>query len=64
MLEVVMQVEVDHGLLVLPAGLPGFERSPDFSDRDSAESGIGACVLLSIPGLRVQLRTHEYFMGL
>lgn len=64
MLEVLMQVEVDHGLMILPAGLPGYERSPDPHDEDSPESGLGACVVLSIPGLRVQLRTHEYFMGL
>lgn len=61
MLEVVLQVEVNRGLVILPAGLPGFEKLSDLDDDESA--GIGACVLLSLPGLRIQLRTHDYFMG-
>lgn len=61
MLEVVLQVEVNRGLVILPAGLPGFERAPDLQENEPV--GIGACVLLSIPSLHVQLRTHDYFMG-
>jgi hypothetical protein len=61
-LQVEIQVEVTHGLVVLPVGLPGYE--PINTTRaTSAELALGACLVLSIPRLGTQLRTHEEFMG-
>jgi hypothetical protein len=58
-----MAVSLENGILVLPSGLPGYETSGFGQDKTSEGIGIGAAVFLTIPGLQVQLRLHDYFMG-
>lgn len=64
MLEVELAVLVQHGTIMMPAGLPGYERtctSPD--DEALNDVGIGPGLLLSLPELQLYLRLHDYYMG-
>lgn len=60
MLQVELSVCVERGTVVLPAGLPGYEVSNDIKDMNI---GVGACVILTVPELQLQLRLHDYYMG-
>jgi hypothetical protein len=60
MLQVELMVCMERGTLILPAGLPGYEASSDANDRNI---GIGACVIVAVPELQLQLRLHDYYMG-
>jgi hypothetical protein len=50
---------VASGLVVMPAGLRGYERDPP----DAQRADLGTCVLLSLPELQIHLRSNEYYMG-
>ncbi|SJK97794.1 uncharacterized protein ARMOST_01049 [Armillaria ostoyae] len=63
MLQVDIVVRLDHGCAILPAGLPGYDKSCTPKD-DSEEARIGPCLVLNIPELQLQLRMHDYFMDL
>ncbi|KAJ7188161.1 hypothetical protein C8R46DRAFT_12137 [Mycena filopes] len=60
MLQVELDVDLQDGLMVVPAGLPGYE------SRSGGETppGIGSCVLFDIPELQVHFRLHDFFMEL
>ncbi|EPQ57267.1 hypothetical protein GLOTRDRAFT_137631 [Gloeophyllum trabeum ATCC 11539] len=62
MLQVQLQLGIDRGIIVAPAGLPGYERYDFDAPRGGTGGGLGSCVVLTIPTLQVQLRTHDYFM--
>ena len=62
-LEVEVGFYVDNGLIVLPAGLPGFEHCGAVDKGQIAENDHGSCLILNCPVLQVQLRTNDYFMG-
>ncbi|KAK0212569.1 hypothetical protein DFS33DRAFT_1370154 [Desarmillaria ectypa] len=62
MLHVDIVVRMDHGCVILPAGLPGYDRSCTTQD-GSDEVRIGPCLVLNISELQLQLRMHDYFMG-
>ncbi|KAJ3735770.1 hypothetical protein DFJ43DRAFT_832425 [Lentinula guzmanii] len=59
-----MQVELGiillDGLVVLPAGLPGYEIGSDMPG--APQSSIGRCVVITIPELDLQLRLHDLYM--
>ncbi|KAJ7901907.1 hypothetical protein B0H14DRAFT_3080144 [Mycena olivaceomarginata] len=61
-LQVELDVDLQNGLMVIPAGLPGYESSVRAESLHNA--GIGSCVLLDIPELQVHLRLHDFFMEL
>ena len=61
--EVVLHVNTDHNLLVLPARLPGFDAPPVFQDLDTTSSGLGPSLVFSASNIQVHLRTHDYVMG-
>lgn len=62
-MEVEVGVDVTRGMLVLPAGLPGYEvYSAEGTTSNQAED-LGSSLLLTIPGLQLQLRTNDYYMG-
>ncbi|KAK0460992.1 uncharacterized protein EV420DRAFT_1746434 [Desarmillaria tabescens] len=63
MLQVDIFVRMDHGCVILPAGLPGYDRSCTIRS-GSDEVRIGPCLVLHIPELQLQLRMHDYFMDL
>lgn len=57
-----MSVEVDSGLIVVPAGLPGYEKCIAEYVLNSPED-LGPCLMLSLPTLQLHLRTNDYYMG-
>jgi len=61
MLQVTLAVEVSGGIIVVPAGLPGYESVSDWDT--PGEHGIGPCLLLHVPEVQMHLRLHDYFMG-
>ncbi|KAJ7072266.1 hypothetical protein C8F01DRAFT_1205872 [Mycena amicta] len=63
MLEVDLDVDLQNGMLVLPAGLPGYEGSQSL--RDQTMSGdIGSCLVVDVPELQVHFRLHDFYMEL
>lgn len=62
MLQVELDVDLQNGLMVVPAGLPGYEGSSTLRD-ETQNASIGSCVLLDIPELQVHFRLHDYYMG-
>ncbi|KAK0486085.1 hypothetical protein IW261DRAFT_776549 [Armillaria novae-zelandiae] len=63
MLQVDITVRLDHGCAILPAGLPGYDKSCTPKD-DSEVARIGPCLVLNIPELQLHMRMHDYFMDL
>ena len=61
--EVVLEVNADHNLLVLPARLPGFDAPPEPQDLSHASPGLGPSLVFSVSNIQVHLRTHDYLMG-
>ncbi len=55
-------VLVNNGLMVIPASLRGYEMESD--DADKGPPDIGTCVMMAMPELQLQLRTHNYYMGM
>ncbi|OSD07084.1 hypothetical protein PYCCODRAFT_793525 [Trametes coccinea BRFM310] len=60
-MQVTLGLDVDNGLIVLPAGHPGYEKYNDDQPRASSED-LGPCLMLSLPQLQLQLRTNDYYM--
>ena len=61
-------IQVERSVIVLPAGLPGYEfsldQSPSKEHGPNAEPrGLGTSVIVLHPELQLQLRTHDYFVG-
>ena len=61
-MQVTMGLEVVNGLMVLPAGFPGYEKFSVEHAHTSPED-LGPCLLLSLPSLQLHLRTNDYYMG-
>ena len=59
MLQVELTLMVQHGSLLLPAGLPGFEKHASMA----TAKDIGTSLYLAFPELQLDLRLHDYFMG-
>ncbi|KAI1795480.1 hypothetical protein LXA43DRAFT_1178514 [Ganoderma leucocontextum] len=60
-MQVALSLEVDNGLIVVPAGLPGYEKCIAECVHNSPED-LGPCLVLSLPALQVHLRTNDYYM--
>jgi hypothetical protein len=61
--EVVLEVNADKSLFVLPARLPGFDAPPELQDLNATSPGLGPSLVFSVPSIQVHLRTHDYLMG-
>ena len=61
-MQVVMGLEVENGLIVVPAGYPGYEKYIAEHANNSPED-LGPSLLLSLPSLQLHLRTNDYYMG-
>ncbi|TDL24302.1 hypothetical protein BD410DRAFT_116796 [Rickenella mellea] len=60
--QVEMTVHVVDGCIILPAGLPGYERAAPFGKDGTDNVGLGAGVLYKVPQLQLVLRLHDYYM--
>lgn len=60
-LQVQLDLSVEGGSIILPAASRGYEN--DHSKIVDCETDIGTCLLLSLPELQLELRTHDYYMG-
>ncbi|KAG9221064.1 hypothetical protein CCMSSC00406_0005497 [Pleurotus cornucopiae] len=58
-LQVELMITAEDSIMVIPSGLPGYERSGSL---ESQGMGIGACAVLVMPQLQLQLRVTEFYM--
>lgn len=61
-MQVTLGLQLDSGLLVLPAGLPGYEKYRA-EQNDDVQQDLGPCLKLGLPSLQLFLRSNEYYMG-
>ncbi|CAL1706934.1 unnamed protein product [Somion occarium] len=54
--------DLDYGVMVVPAGLPGYEVYNLNEAYNLDNIDIGASLVLVLPTLQLQLRTHQYYM--
>ncbi|KAF5386043.1 hypothetical protein D9615_002215 [Tricholomella constricta] len=59
MLQAEVQLYMQHGIVIMPAGLPGYSST---HDDETANAGIGECLIVTIPELQLQFRMHDYYM--
>jgi protein CSF1 len=57
-MQVELQLTGNHSLIALPVGLPGYEYCP-LPGQPSEDVHLGGCVVLSVPEIEVQLRSHN-----
>ena len=62
-MQVTLSLEVDNGVMILPAGFPGYEQFSMEHAQNSPED-LGPCLVLSLPNLQLHLRTNDYYMGM
>ncbi|KAF9033263.1 hypothetical protein BDZ89DRAFT_1063002 [Hymenopellis radicata] len=62
MMQVVLVVRLENVCIILPAGLPGYDK-PHVDD-GNGDSVIGHCLILDLPELHVYLRLHDFLMDL
>ncbi|KAF9070624.1 hypothetical protein BDP27DRAFT_1401949 [Rhodocollybia butyracea] len=62
MMQVELGIVVLDGLMILPAGLPGYETGLDIPDAQEKHADIGHCLVLTMPELDLQLRLHDLYM--
>ncbi|KAI0074167.1 hypothetical protein K474DRAFT_1774197 [Panus rudis PR-1116 ss-1] len=61
-LQVQLSLDLDYGLMIMPAGLPGYEYYNLNEAYNLDDMDIGAATVLVVPTMQLQLRTHEYYM--
>lgn len=61
-IHVALSVDAENLLIILPAGLSGYD-TMEIPHTRPGGTGIGPCVVATVPQLSVDLRTHEHFMG-
>ncbi|KAL4251310.1 hypothetical protein ABKN59_005668 [Abortiporus biennis] len=59
-----LTLALNSGLMVIPAGLPGYEAYNLNEAYNLDEIDIGASLILAFPALQLCLRTHEYYMDM
>lgn len=65
MMQVGIELDLEQGIMMLPARLSGLETRPGLIDGELADDiDVGECVILTIPGLQLHFRMHDYYMGL
>lgn len=66
MLQVEMFLNIDQGMVALPAGFLGYQTfsSPRGPVASPEEEQTGASLLLYFPQLQTHLRLHDFFMGM
>ena len=59
-MQVEVQLNVHHSLIVLPVGLPGYETYSPLPGQSPQDASLGGCVVLSAPEIELQLRSHNF----
>lgn len=57
-MQVELQLSVNHSHITLPVGLPGYEEYYPLPGQ-AEDVHLGGCVVLSVPEIEVQLRSHN-----
>ena len=57
-MQVELQLSINHYLIALPVGLPGYEEYYPLPGQ-LEDVHLGGCVVLSVPEIEVQLRSHN-----
>lgn len=57
-MQVELQLSINQTLITLPVGLPGYEKCCPLSGQPE-DVHLGGCVVLSVPEIEVQLRSHN-----
>ncbi|KAF5393264.1 hypothetical protein D9757_000624 [Collybiopsis confluens] len=60
MMQVQLGVVLSDGIMILPAGLPGYEKGIDVPGEP--KDSIGHCLVLCLPEVDLQLRLHDLYM--
>ncbi|KAF8070507.1 hypothetical protein FPV67DRAFT_1756074, partial [Lyophyllum atratum] len=60
MLQVEIQLFVEHGTIIMPTGLLGCSSAP--AANGGRDAGIGDCLIVTIPELQLQFRMHDHYM--
>ncbi|KAH9041126.1 hypothetical protein EDB84DRAFT_1436665 [Lactarius hengduanensis] len=63
-MQVEVQLSVHHSLIVLPVGLPGYETYSPIPGQSPQDVSLGGCVVLSVPEIELQLRSHNFGLEL
>ncbi|OCH88869.1 hypothetical protein OBBRIDRAFT_779350 [Obba rivulosa] len=61
-LQVELDVNMESGIVILPAGLPGFEVYTADQVHDSQKEDLGTSLFFRFPVLQAQLRVHDSYM--
>ncbi len=62
-IQVELALDIEDGLMVMPAGLPGYEIYNLTEAYNLDNIDIGESMVLRVPTLQLHLRTNEYYMG-
>ena len=62
-LQVELDANVEPGVVIFPAGLPGFEVYIADKAQDHSKEDLGTTLFLKFAALQVQLRVNDYYMG-
>lgn len=57
-----LSVRVVSGLIIMPCGLFGYERT-SVDEHMNSSKDTGPCLCIGIPQLQVICRVHDHFMG-
>ncbi|THH30793.1 hypothetical protein EUX98_g3395 [Antrodiella citrinella] len=61
-MQVELDVSVESGAMVVPAGVPGYESYSVKEAHNLDNIDMGACAVLIMPDLQLHLRTHDFYM--
>ncbi|KAH9083360.1 hypothetical protein EDB83DRAFT_2538792 [Lactarius deliciosus] len=63
-MQVEVQLGIHHSLIVLPVGLPGYETYSPIPGQSPQDVSLGGCVVLSVPEIELELRSHNFGLEL
>ncbi|KAI0300988.1 hypothetical protein B0F90DRAFT_1720731 [Multifurca ochricompacta] len=58
-MQVEVRLSINHSIVILPVGLPGYETYCPLPGQSPEDVGLGGCVVLSVPEIQLQLRSHN-----
>lgn len=58
-MQVELQLSINQTLITLPVGLPGYEEFHPLFGQPDEDVHLGVCIVLSVPEIEVQLRSHN-----